>query len=200
MFSTKLRMPACCAVSSPSSCTSKRRAAKSKPSACVTSAGSSSLAAKFGGGRKNARGSGTAPSARSSSASRRAPQRCPSPSRGSFRSSPTVLIPMLLKNSASKRVTPTGSASKASPSRSEEHTSELQSPCNLVCRLLPEKNNHLGTRHHPVHSDLARAGQDAARGHQPRSHAARGAGPRHHGVAAERPAAHTPRRDRAPLH
>src|SRR5256885_11866325 len=29
--------------------------------------------------------------------------------------------------------------------RSEEHTSELQSPCNLVCRLLLEKkkNNHL---------------------------------------------------------
>src|SRR5205807_9172146 len=27
--------------------------------------------------------------------------------------------------------------------RSEEHTSELQSPCNLVCRLLLEKkNNH----------------------------------------------------------
>src|SRR2546426_7061403 len=26
--------------------------------------------------------------------------------------------------------------------RSEEHTSELQSPCNLVCRLLPEKNKH----------------------------------------------------------
>src|SRR5256885_3447681 len=25
--------------------------------------------------------------------------------------------------------------------RSEEHTSELQSPCNLVCRLLPEKKN-----------------------------------------------------------
>src|SRR5688500_19665845 len=24
-------------------------------------------------------------------------------------------------------------------SRSEEHTSELQSPCKLVCRLLPEK-------------------------------------------------------------
>src|SRR5205807_8988641 len=24
-------------------------------------------------------------------------------------------------------------------SRSEEHTSELQSPCNLVCRLLPEE-------------------------------------------------------------
>src|SRR2546426_3383388 len=28
-----------------------------------------------------------------------------------------------------------------SSSRSEEHTSELQSPCNLVCRLLLEKNN-----------------------------------------------------------
>src|SRR5256885_7175546 len=30
----------------------------------------------------------------------------------------------------------------ASPAiRSEEHTSELQSPCNLVCRLLLEKKN-----------------------------------------------------------
>src|SRR5256885_10270210 len=31
--------------------------------------------------------------------------------------------------------------------RSEEHTSELQSPCNLVCRLLLEKkkNNQTGT-------------------------------------------------------
>src|SRR2546426_2879948 len=27
----------------------------------------------------------------------------------------------------------------APPQRSEEHTSELQSPCNLVCRLLLEK-------------------------------------------------------------
>src|SRR5256885_10822879 len=26
--------------------------------------------------------------------------------------------------------------------RSEEHTSELQSPCNLVCRLLLEKKKH----------------------------------------------------------
>src|SRR5256885_12202416 len=29
--------------------------------------------------------------------------------------------------------------------RSEEHTSELQSPCNLVCRLLLEKKNHHST-------------------------------------------------------
>src|SRR5256885_11693088 len=28
------------------------------------------------------------------------------------------------------------------PKRSEEHTSELQSPCNLVCRLLLEKKKH----------------------------------------------------------
>src|ERR1022692_4219902 len=30
------------------------------------------------------------------------------------------------------------------PSRSEEHTSELQSPCNLVCRLLLEKKKLFG--------------------------------------------------------
>src|SRR5256885_7583337 len=29
------------------------------------------------------------------------------------------------------------------PRRSEEHTSELQSPCNLVCRLLLEKKNRI---------------------------------------------------------
>src|SRR5256885_8126763 len=39
--------------------------------------------------------------------------------------------------------------------RSEEHTSELQSPCNLVCRLLLEKkktyahDSHQGTRRNP---------------------------------------------------
>src|SRR2546426_8349178 len=32
-------------------------------------------------------------------------------------------------------------------SRSEEHTSELQSPCNLVCRLLLEKKKKDGLRH-----------------------------------------------------
>src|ERR1039457_4094293 len=34
----------------------------------------------------------------------------------------------------------------ALPIRSEEHTSELQSPCNLVCRLLLEKNKHAPCR------------------------------------------------------
>src|SRR5256885_6668397 len=31
------------------------------------------------------------------------------------------------------------------PPRSEEHTSELQSPCNLVCRLLLEKKKRAPT-------------------------------------------------------
>src|SRR5688500_19569968 len=34
-----------------------------------------------------------------------------------------------------------GVALAAGDVRSEEHTSELQSPCNLVCRLLLEKKN-----------------------------------------------------------
>src|SRR5256885_10077884 len=39
--------------------------------------------------------------------------------------------------------------------RSEEHTSELQSPCNLVCRLLLEKKKHgsLSTDSRPEHLD-----------------------------------------------
>src|SRR5688500_19324058 len=34
-------------------------------------------------------------------------------------------------------------AQATTKARSEEHTSELQSPCNLVCRLLLEKKNML---------------------------------------------------------
>src|SRR2546426_5245899 len=34
--------------------------------------------------------------------------------------------------------------------RSEEHTSELQSPCNLVCRLLLEKKKIAKTLHPPI--------------------------------------------------
>src|SRR5256885_13899526 len=39
----------------------------------------------------------------------------------------------------------TGSWGAAELGRSEEHTSELQSPCNLVCRLLLEKKKKNGT-------------------------------------------------------
>src|SRR2546426_3697441 len=35
--------------------------------------------------------------------------------------------------------------------RSEEHTSELQSPCNLVCRLLLEKKKKNGQAKHNSH-------------------------------------------------
>src|SRR2546426_2643314 len=34
-------------------------------------------------------------------------------------------------------------AARGDQRRSEEHTSELQSPCNLVCRLLLEKKKYL---------------------------------------------------------
>src|SRR5256885_6365674 len=37
-------------------------------------------------------------------------------------------------------------AAPARLARSEEHTSELQSPCNLVCRLLLEKKKNTRTR------------------------------------------------------
>src|SRR5574337_1343001 len=40
----------------------------------------------------------------------------------------------------------------AHPLRSEEHTSELQSPLNLVCRLLLEKKKKKNNKEHPVKS------------------------------------------------
>src|SRR2546426_8945483 len=57
-----------------------------------------------------------------------------------FRSPTSTSTPTSL---AAASVEPTaaisGSANTARGKRSEEHTSELQSPCNLVCRLLLEK-------------------------------------------------------------
>src|SRR2546426_2224041 len=40
--------------------------------------------------------------------------------------------------------------------RSEEHTSELQSPCNLVCRLLLEKKKktNINTQYHTPHTNV----------------------------------------------
>src|SRR2546427_2412176 len=43
--------------------------------------------------------------------------------------------------------------------RSEEHTSELQSQSNLVCRLLLEKKKQTGRREHQVASGEKRAGR-----------------------------------------
>src|SRR2546426_8691469 len=54
------------------------------------------------------------------------------------------------------------SRSSAQMGRSEEHTSELQSPCNLVCRLLLEKKKkndqkspYRYSRESPIHRRLA---------------------------------------------
>src|SRR5256885_11037395 len=49
---------------------------------------------------------------------------------------PTIPAP---RSPAARRRARTG----ARRARSEEHTSELQSPCNLVCRLLLVKKNQL---------------------------------------------------------
>src|SRR5256885_12355033 len=46
-----------------------------------------------------------------------------------------------------RRVRATSSAANM---RSEEHTSELQSPCNLVCRLLLEKKKKKKIMHRSV--------------------------------------------------
>src|SRR5256885_3779541 len=62
---------------------------------------------------------------------------------------------VLLRFSSSRSTaTPNPASSLSSTSshilfRSEEHTSELQSPCNLVCRLLLEKKKTPTTIHAP---------------------------------------------------
>src|SRR5574337_2087316 len=48
--------------------------------------------------------------------------------------------------------------------RSEEHTSELQSPLNLVCRLLLEKKKVTRGARHDARADSAFIGGEAARG------------------------------------
>src|SRR5207248_8414296 len=66
-------------------------------------------------------------------------------------------------NASSARIarswTPTAPVSRP---RSEEHTSELQSPYDLVCRLLLEKKKH---QHQPDCADWSRS---ARRRHTPR--------------------------------
>src|SRR2546426_5478572 len=69
---------------------------------------------------------------------------------GSAAAATTLLAACDLSPRSSATTSPTAPAATASPTqalvaqpfatpRSEEHTSELQSPCNLVCRLLLEK-------------------------------------------------------------
>src|SRR2546426_4282314 len=69
-------------------------------------------------------------------------------------SSPRPWSALISSFSARASSLPRGPRPPRSRSRSEEHTSELQSPCNLVCRLLLEKkkkttslNSHLQRTH-----------------------------------------------------
>src|SRR5256885_4300256 len=58
--------------------------------------------------------------------------------------SPTIKLGaglMRRDNDAAQAASASNGATPRSTLRSEEHTSELQSPCNLVCRLLLEKKN-----------------------------------------------------------
>src|SRR5256885_3940410 len=54
---------------------------------------------------------------------------------------------------------------KVGPGRSEEHTSELQSPCNLVCRLLLEKKKNHSSYTAGVLTTLSKRGDPRPRRH-----------------------------------
>src|SRR3989454_460943 len=58
---------------------------------------------------------------------------------------PTGLRRALAEAFPLRRLDLTGRQLSRDGTRSEEHTSELQSPCNLVCRLLLEKKNIIRT-------------------------------------------------------
>src|SRR5688500_20026746 len=53
------------------------------------------------------------------------------------------------RGTASSSATPVVST-RSIARRSEEHTSELQSPCNLVCRHLLEKKNFIAKNEHKL--------------------------------------------------
>src|SRR5205807_8579463 len=61
---------------------------------------------------------------------------------------PRPLVSICVTGVASWTGSPAASLASSAPNpwRSEEHTSELQSPCNLVCRLLLEKKKKHKTR------------------------------------------------------
>src|SRR2546426_5182789 len=73
---------------------------------------------------------------------------------------PNLLIPEISSSIAKSKAPrvyianlmtqPGETAGYALADRSEEHTSELQSPCNLVCRLLLEKKKNMTQSYHPT--------------------------------------------------
>src|SRR5256885_11602941 len=69
--------------------------------------------------------------------------------RSGFRAMSVLLVEHHTKTLGFKLEAPRADLAK----RSEEHTSELQSPCNLVCRLLLEKKkNRCALAGIPVHA------------------------------------------------
>src|SRR2546426_7302796 len=61
----------------------------------------------------------------------------------------TLCRPLCLRRDSFSRVGGSGlCGAETLHGRSEEHTSELQSPCNLVCRLLLEKKKKSKRRSH----------------------------------------------------
>src|SRR5256885_12352688 len=75
--------------------------------------------------------------------------------RGLRKSAPGVLLTGLSVTLPNDSLKPLGEDARGialtmvvpAPHRSEEHTSELQSPCNLVCRLLLEKKKAFSNSH-----------------------------------------------------
>src|SRR5256885_4268572 len=84
-----------------------------------------------------------------------------------FRSVPCAKAPKLAPEPA--RPSTAAAARVSGEGRSEEHTSELQSPCNLVCRLLLEKKYRYSSTPatHPsgIHWSPVCACHDAQHGH-----------------------------------
>src|SRR2546430_5979709 len=76
-----------------------------------------------------------------------------------FRSILDNRIPYLTAIGAVKHVTPALLVALIAAMRSEEHTSELQSQSNLVCRLLLEKKQESKLKSHLVRQSCIQAGQ-----------------------------------------
>src|SRR5256885_10883604 len=78
----------------------------------------------------------------------------------------TLLLPLSFPAQAQQpakvwKIGVLASTSRSLNARSEEHTSELQSPCNLVCRLLLEKkkksiDTYISTSSNRIYARLSR--------------------------------------------
>src|SRR5688572_32556547 len=84
-----------------------------------------------------------------------------------FRSSTATRSPSISsgRTPRARPIATTTSPSKSAPRRSEEHTSELQSQSNLVCRLLLEKKKK--KVHHEKVAQVAALGALVADIHEP---------------------------------